>query len=273
MRYLFFSKRAACSSVLALGTALSLVGSACSNSASDCRELLSCPAEVAGAGTSGVAGGKGGNGSGGLGNAGGDAALGGVNGGGRSGAGGEAGIGGGDCDDVKSPTEESCLVSDEFAVFVSPNGDDNNDGTQGTPLASLTKAVEVAAGDKLVLVCDATYNEHVSITAGARVYGGFKCTDWSAEAAKPLFKPTTAGPALKIDGVADEVLVEGVSFEVGDAVAAGGTALTALVNASPKVTLRSVSLKAGKGKAGANGALTMFTVSYTHLTLPTNREV
>ena len=115
-----------------------------------------------------------------------------------SSAAGESGAGGmgGDCDTTKSPGEESCLVSDDYAVFVSPNGaDDNNDGRQAAPFASLTKAVEVAAGAKLVLVCDATYDEHVAVVSSAHVYGGFKCADWTAEGAKPLFKPTTAGPA------------------------------------------------------------------------------
>jgi len=205
--------------------------------------------EDAGGGKSGAGGGKGGASGSSSGGTSGDA--------GSTGNGGEAG--GGGCDTTQSPTEEACLVSDEFAVFVSPDGDDANDGMQGTPLATLTKAVEVAAGEKLVLVCDATYDEHVSITVGARIYGGFKCTDWSAEAANPLFKPTTAGVALKITGVVDNVLVEHVNFEVGDAAVAGETALVAIVNASPKVTLRAVSLKAGKGSAGANGSLAIFT--------------
>jgi len=149
-------------------------------------------------------------------------------------------------------------VADPYAIFVSPEGSDDNVGTQLAPLATLTKAVEVAGGDKLVLVCSASYDEHVSITAGARIYGGFKCADWSSDTGRPVFKPATAGPALKVDTVTEEVLIDGLSFEVGDAVAAGETALASLVNASPKVTLRSVSLTAGKGKAGANGTLTNF---------------
>jgi hypothetical protein len=167
--------------------------------------------------------------------------------------------GNGNCDATKSPTEESCLVTDEFAVFVAPDGDDEADGSQAAPLATLTKAVEVAAGDKLVLVCSGTFDEHVVLAAGARIYGGFKCADWTADTEKPLIKPTTSGPALKIDGVDDEVLIEHVSFEVGDAVGAGETSLAAIVNLSPSVTLRAVSLKAGKGNAGANGTLADFT--------------
>lgn len=240
----------------------------CNAPSDECGTLAECPlagsagtggdagAGESNAGTSGASGGKGGAAGS---NTGGKSGMGGSSGTSAAGDGGAGGAGMGGCDTTKNPNEEACLVSDDYAVFVSPDGDDDqNDGSQIAPLASLTKAVEVAAGTKLVLVCDATYNERVSITVGARVYGGFKCVDWTPENGKPLFKPTTS-PALKVDGVDDEVVIEGVSFEVGDAINAGETALTAILNQSPKVTLRGVSLKAGKGKAGANGALSTFT--------------
>jgi hypothetical protein len=178
---------------------------------------------------------------------------------GGAGEGGEAGGGGTPCDTTKNPTTEACLVGDDYSVFVAPTGKDNAAGTKGAPVATLSKAIELAAGGKFVVVCDATYDEHVAVTAGAQIYGGFKCTNWSSETGAPLFKPTTAGPALKIDTVADDVTINGVSFEVGDATGSGETALTAIVNASPNVTFESVSLKAGKGKAGSAGTLTAFT--------------
>jgi hypothetical protein len=233
----------------------------CSNLADDCENTSSCPSGggSSNAGSSGASG-KSGNNAGGSDAAGESGSSSGGSSSGTSGSSGNAGgggAGGGSCDTTKTPTEESCLVSDDYAVFVSPDGDDDNAGSQAAPLASLSKAAEIA-GDKFVLVCSATYDEHVSIAAGVRIYGGFKCTDWSSDAEKPLFKPTTNGPALKVDTVADEVLIDNVAFEVGDAATAGETALTAIVNASPKVTLHAVSLKAGKGKTGANGALTEF---------------
>lgn len=267
-RYAFKSASAAATLVLAFSLAQGCGGS------STCHDVGYCPGEEPGgtsgssgsngnagestAGTSGANGGKGGAASAGS-SSGGKSGMSGTSGTSSAGEGGAAGTGGGGCDTTKSPTEESCLVADDYAVFVAPNGNDaDNDGSRAAPLASLTKAIEVADGAKLVLVCDATYNEHVVVAAGVHVYGGFKCTDWSAENAKPLFKPATAGPALKIDGVDDEVVIEGVSFEVGDAVAAGETALTAIVNQSPKITLRNVLLKAGKGKSGVNGTLSQF---------------
>jgi hypothetical protein len=147
------------------------------------------------------------------------------------------------------------LVSDEHAVFVSPDGDDDNAGTQAAPLATLTAAAALAAedGGKVVLVCNAIYQqEHVSIAKGARIYGGFKCNDWSVESNKrPTFAPITPGFALSIVAVTDAVLIDQVSFQVGDAATPGESAVAARVTDSASVTLQSVGLKAGKGKAAS----------------------
>ncbi len=204
----------------------------------------------AGAGQSG-AGAQGGSGSG----------AGGVS--GMAGSAGEAGAAGSGvvpCDTTKTPTEEACLVSDAYAVFVAPNGKDTAAGTMEAPFATLTNAITMAGGSKFVIVCDATYDEHVVVGDGAVVYGGFSCTGgkWATEAGAPLFKPSDAGPALKIDGVSKSVAIETVNFEVPDAKVPGGTALAALVNASPSVTLRNVSLTAGAGMDGADGTLELF---------------
>src|SRR6478609_8813242 len=199
----------------------------------------------AGAGTTGGSGGRGGSGG---------------NAGSGAGAAGDSGAGGGGaCDLSQDPSSESCLVDEDHAVFVAPNGKDSAAGTKRAPLLTLSKAIELAAGSKLVLVCDGTFDEHVTIATGARIYGGFKCADWSPEDGAPLFKPSSPGPALKVDAVTEPLLFTRLNFEVGDATSVGETALTALVNASPSVTFDSVTLKAGKGKAGAAGTLTPFT--------------
>lgn len=174
---------------------------------------------------------------------------------------GDAGAGGSEghvCDPMLSPLDEACLVSSEHAVFVALMGSDAAAGTREAPLASITKASKIAAeSGKIVLVCNAIYDEHVSIDVAARIYGGFKCTDWSRETEKPLIRPLTTGAALKIESAGD-VLLENLSFEVRDAFGSDSNALTAIVNASPSVTLRSVWLKAGRGKPGVSGTLTEF---------------
>ena len=233
-----------------------------------CSETDSCgtyiPPEGGASGASGASGGGshgGASGTAGAFNVGGGASgtSGTMNGGAGVGIGGEAG-GGVPCDTTKNPTTEECLVADDYSVFVAPSGKDDAAGTKDAPVATLSKAIEMAGG-KFVVVCDATYDEHVTITSGAQIYGGFDCADWSAETGAPLFKPTSAGPALKIDSVTEPVAISGLSFEVGDATGSGETALTALVNASSSVTFEGVSLKAGKGKAGAAGTLDCVSLS------------
>jgi hypothetical protein len=219
-----------------------------------------------------VPGGQGGNASagsagtwgnnGGTGNAGGTAGSAAVAQGGGSGAAGSGAGGSGSCDPTRNPSEEPCLVSDEHAVFVAPDGNDDGPGALAAPLATLSKAVEVAAGDKIVIVCNAEYDEHVIVSARVRAYGGFGCPAtsgaWEVEVGAPLFMPSDPGPALTIDGVTEEVTIEGIDFEVPDAVGPGGTALTALINASSNVRLVGVTLIAGAGQNGANGTLEEF---------------
>src|SRR6188768_694910 len=233
----------------------------CTDPFHTCRETRTCapPPENGDAGDAGTA--NGGNaGANSAGGTGGNASTGGTA-GSLSGSAGEAGAGGGGitCDTSKDPSVEACLVDDDYAVFVAPGGKDNAAGTKSAPLATLSKAVEIAAGVRLVLVCDASFDEHVTVSRGARIYGGFRGADWSSEDGAPLFKPTTPGPALKVDGVTASLSFTRLHFEVGDATNSGETALTAIVNASSEVTFDEVSLKAGKGKAGAAGTLTAFT--------------
>ena len=53
-----------------------------------------------------------------------------------------------------------------------------------------------AAAGKLVLVCDTTYDEKLSINTATKLYGGFNCADWSVVSGEQaIVKPTTAKPA------------------------------------------------------------------------------
>jgi hypothetical protein len=165
------------------------------------------------------------------------------------------------CDTTKTPTEEACLLSNDYAVFLSPTGADRSDGSMTAPVATLSQAIHRAAGKKIVVVCNATYDEHVVVAEAAHVFGGFSCTatNWTADAGVPLFMPSTPGPALTINSVETEVIVDSVNFEVPDARQPGQTALAAFVNGSPNVTFHNVTLTAGAGADGANGTVVNFT--------------
>jgi hypothetical protein len=212
---------------LVLGAA---AGFACSSQGDDCEANKSC-------GTSG--GGSGGTGAGG------------------SGATGGAGGDGGGCDTSKSPSEEVCLVSDDHAIFVSPTGTDGASGTKTDPLKSLTEAATVAgASGKVVLVCAGTYDEHVMITGGAKLYGGFDCGTWAYDsAAKPNVSPTTTGYALEISAGSNAVVVEDIVFTSKAGDATNPSSIAAFARESSDVALRRVKLEAGAGSNGASGTL------------------
>ena len=205
----------------------------------------------------------------------GDSGLGGTDGGGNGGTGGTSGTGGsggtsgsdaGDaatCDTTKSPSEESCLVADDYAIFVSPTGSDSADGSKGTPVASWEKALEPGkAAGKIVLACNDDFTSPVALTnahSGTKLYGGFKCSDWSYEASKKTrLAPSSEAIALSLDGVVG-FHAEDVIIEAKDATAAGASSIAVFASASSGITLERVDLKAGKGAAGAKGVVTAFT--------------
>ena len=58
-------------------------------------------------------------------------------------------------------------------IFVSPAGDDRNPGTPGFPVATLAKAIQIAAG-KPIIVGIGDYHEDLSVTGGApKLHGGY----------------------------------------------------------------------------------------------------
>lgn len=257
MRSFFVVGLAALSSAIAIGSLVTGCGS------SSCDDTDSCGAYTGGkAGTGGAGGGTGGSGATGGTSGGGGGGTGGT--GGTSGTGGTGGAGGtggdsGTCDTTKSPSEEACLVSDAHAVFVNGTATSGGTGTKASPFKTIGEALS-AAGGKLILVCDTNYDEHVKLTAGVKLYGGFSCTDWAYETGKrAAVKPASKGHALEIDSVSASVVIEDVEFASIDAAAAGESSIAALVNASTDVKLRRVKLAAGKGMAGANGVLAAYT--------------
>lgn len=204
----------------------------CSSTDSSCEDLGNC------AGGSGGASGSGGTGS--------------------TGATGGAGGDGGGCDTSKSPSEEACLVSDQFGVFVSPTGDDSSgDGSKASPFKTLSKAVATAGSvGKSVYACDdgSGYSEASTLVLGATLdglglFGGFDCANWSystSAKAKLIGAPT----AVRIDSVVGGIRVEDFDITAANGGSAGESSIGVLSADSLGVVLRRVNVTAG---AGANG--------------------
>jgi hypothetical protein len=209
--------------------------------------------EFGNGGTNGSRGG--GNGLGGGGDASGGAAA------GEGGAGASGGEGGApnDCDTSKAPSVDACVATDAHTIFVAPTGSDKADGTQLTPVKTITQALALASeSGKVVIACNGKFDEHLSLKAGVRLYGGFACpgekSPWTYQTGKRAqVTPTTTGLALEVRSVTDAVTIEDMEFASIDAATPGESSIAAIIESSPSVALARVKIVAGKGAAGADG--------------------
>jgi len=242
------------SRLLVIVACVAVVSPSC-DTYSSCVANGTCPGAAAGQGGEDEAGASGASGAP---NAGGSAGQGGAGDGGESGVGG-AGTGGAPCDATQAPGEDSCVISEEYGVFVSPAGDDAaGNGSRAKPFATLSKAIEQASKkDKRVYACadGGRYEESLELDAaanGLELYGGFACDDWSYSTSAQSRLSSKTALALHVDGV-NGLRVEDFRIQAADATAPGESSVGAFVASSTKVVFRRVRMEAGAGMAGENG--------------------
>ncbi|MDQ4055353.1 MAG: hypothetical protein M3237_22045, partial [Actinomycetota bacterium] len=140
------------------------------------------------------------------------------------------------------------------AVFVAPDGSDDNPGTQAQPLRTLQAAVDQAAtGGRQVYAAVGSYDTRVVFATnhdGVQVYGGYE---------RETFRSRTTSLPTTVSGQPDAVLADGATDIVLQLVhlrATRGTSLSAYgiraVNGS-EVALVASSVSAGPGGAGQPG--------------------
>ncbi|MCB9582809.1 MAG: hypothetical protein H6717_37565 [Polyangiaceae bacterium] len=225
------------------GSVVVLTAGCANEDFSSCEANESCPG-VGGSdgGVGGTAGTSGTSGTGGTGATGGQ--------------GGQAGDGGG-CDTSADPSTESCLVADDYAVFVDGTASTTGDGSKASPFKTIGEGLAAAkSAGKLVLVCDTNYDEQLNIDAGVRLYGGFKCTDWTYESGqKAVVKPAAKGYALEVSAVTNPVVIQDMEFDAQDGTDPGESSIAAFVHDSTGVAFDRVAFVAGKGVKGKDGVL------------------
>lgn len=241
----------------------------CSSKSEDCNANLNCApyagevgysgasgaASASGAsGTSNVTGGmsgNGGNSSGGYGN------------GGDGGADAAAGSGGAappPCDGTLSPEQDSCVISDEYGVFVGPTGmDATADGTQAHPYASVTAALAHIDKIKHVYVCTGDYSEPDTLQIPDRVsiYGGFTCDagTWKYDSPVPAHLLSSSPIGALITDAKVGVVIQDLRLDAANALedGTGANSFGLMVSGSQGVMLKRVEIRAGKGGKGGNG--------------------
>ncbi len=241
-------------SFLSFTGALVALVPACSSPSNSCA-LGAC----GGAWEGGVAGNGGASGSGGT--AGADGGGGASGSGGTAGTGGAAGSDAGKCDATKGPADASCVIDEQYGVFVSPNGNDSTgDGSRTNPYATIAKALTAAeAAGKRVYACadGGSYTETLSIDSsldGEKLYGGFKCSDWSYDSSLKATVKSADPVAAKVSGLTKGLDIEDFEIDAADAATAGDSSMAMQVDNSQNVVLKHVKLVAGKGAKGSDGA-------------------
>lgn len=158
------------------------------------------------------------------------------------------------CDLGKDPKDSSPCVVDGFGAFVDATaGSDANNGTKAHPMKTIQAAL--AKGLPRVYVCAGTYAEHVKVTNGVGVYGGFSCADWSYAVANVVsIAPADAGYAVEIADVADVVVLEDVSILAQAGTAALPNSVAIFAHGS-KLTMKRATAIASDGYVGTSSTV------------------
>jgi len=188
--------------------------------------------------------------------------------GGQAAEAGEAGAGGtgpAACD-PESPTAGCVLTTGFSAIYVAPpsaGGDDQNNGTQSAPVASITHALELPGANVVpIFVCAGTYQEHVEITVtGISLHGAYTCQSatWTYDpTSTSRLAPTTKDEALRVKSV-DRLSVTDMELASANASDPGASSVAVFVSDSKAVTFVRDHIVAGDGVKGANGVLEAYT--------------
>ncbi len=154
------------------------------------------------------------------------------------------------CDLSVTPDKAPACISDEIAIFVSPTGDDTNDGTKARPVRTIGAALSKLQAKPRIYVCDGTYREAITVTVPVGLHGGFSCSDWTPNGVHPKVEGTTDKPALVVSG-ASGVVITDLDFETPPADARGASSIAGLIVTS-NVRLQRTLFKAGAGQPGVD---------------------
>ena len=216
--------RAGAASLVSAAALLLLVG--CPPSPVDCPDRLRCPASAAGTGGSGGA----------------SSAT-------------SAGGAGGMVFDPCAPTAQDNSALASCGIFVRLEGSDGNPGTPDLPVATLAKAVELAAGKGHVYACQQQFAENLVLTTGVTLHGGLDClAGWAY--AGPLAKPTVLAPItgipLLLKSGGGGVHVRSFHIQAPDGAPPGGSSIAVLAAGATGV-LEDSRLTSGDALSGADG--------------------
>ena len=137
------------------------------------------------------------------------------------------------CDATAFPASDSCVVSEDFGVFVSADGDDSSgDGSRARPFHTLGRAAQAAHDrGRRVYACATAgaFAERLQLgTAldGLQLFGGFSCSDWSYDTALVSHVDSPFPSALELNGIT-AARFENFQFSASAATVLGSSSIAA----------------------------------------------
>jgi hypothetical protein len=153
------------------------------------------------------------------------------------------------------PSANASPIAEDCGVFVALDGDDAADGTQGEPVKTLLRAIELAQeGTGRVYACGQAFPEAVEVPAGVSIYGGLDCqSDWSYDKSnRTSIEPAADMVPLKLLKGSGVTRIEDVDARAADATLPGGSSVAVIVDGA-KAEIARCDFTAGAGAAGAKG--------------------
>jgi hypothetical protein len=143
------------------------------------------------------------------------------------------------------------------AYYVAPGGNDANSGTRAAPFATVQAAItaaDVAGNGGDVYVAGGVYEQSVVLKARVSVYGGFVPGTWRRSLSQ---ETAIRGGTTAVSGAdAENLTLDGLTIEAGNASAAGISSIALLLNNSVNVRIHGntiIAYGAGAGTSGVAG--------------------
>ena len=147
-----------------------------------------------------------------------------------------------DCDGIDGEAARS--------VFVSPDGDDANEGTSPEDaVRTIPRGIEIAStlGRSAVLIAEGSYVGSIELVEGVSLYGGYRAPTFTRDGSRALV--TAPSPALVGVDITERTRLAELDIRADDALRAESSIAASLTNCAG-VELLDVDLSAGRGGDG-----------------------
>lgn len=173
------------------------------------------------------------------------------------------GSGGGGSDLVCPDDPAEGPVPEECGVWVSAGkGHDENEGSQANPVATLTRAIDLAAeGKGRVYACGETWAEALIVPSGVSLHGGFDCDGgwaYAGETKRMMITPPSVPSPIAVMWIAgtstEQAFFTDFYVESPDASAPGGSTIACFVRDELPLQMVRGECVSGNGADGLDGA-------------------